>query len=287
MTARVSLLGRCLEPLAAGLWIIFLIWTAFIAVVWSCGIGQGGLGAIGNRDLRAALEWLIGIGDVLWITLAAANVHLWLAEAEGLATARRWALLVIGSAVALALLSALSGFPLGTIVYSRQLGVQLGPIPFGLPLLWFAIFISARQLVLRVWPRISQAGLAAAVGALALLTDLNLESVAAKARGWWLWKASTPAIPASLPGALDELRGLEPDAGAARFLSSQRTRGRQPPGDRPPTDCRFAPALRGLSRGQHRPLDARLTCPTGKTDRPAARAAHSSFPGRNPTGNRR
>jgi uncharacterized membrane protein len=195
MTARVSLLGRCLEPLAAGLWIIFLIWTAFIAVVWSCGIGQGGLGAIGNRDLRAALEWLIGIGDVLWITLAAANVHLWLAEAEGLATARRWALLVIGSAVALALLSALSGFPLGTIVYSRQLGVQLGPIPFGLPLLWFAIFISARQLVLRVWPRISQAGLAAAVGALALLTDLNLESVAAKARGWWLWKASTPATP--------------------------------------------------------------------------------------------
>lgn len=194
-TARPFLLSW-LEPLVAGLWIFFLVWTAFIAVIWSCGIGDGVFTkTVGNGDLRAALEWLIGVGDIVWITLAAANIHLWLAETEGLAAARRWALIVIIGVAALAALSVWSGFPLGAIRYSPPLGVKLGPVPLGLPLLWFALIIGARQTVLRVWPGAGQAQLAAAVGGLALLTDFNLEPVAAKIRGFWFWSASAPFKP--------------------------------------------------------------------------------------------
>ncbi len=195
--ARASLLSRWLEPVAAGLWIFFLVWTALIAVVWSWGIGDGVLSTtVTNGDLRAALEWLIGGGDIIWITLAAANIHLWVAETEGLSTARRWALIILSGSALLGAVSAWSSFPLGPIRYSAQLGLKLGPVPLGLPLLWYALLIGARQLVLRLNPRVGQVPLALAVGGLALLTDLNLEPVAAKVRGFWFWSANQAGAPA-------------------------------------------------------------------------------------------
>ena len=190
MGSRTSSLGRWLEPFVAGLWVFFLVWTVWIACVWSCAIGDAALERwIGNRDLRGVLAWLIGIGDIAWITLAAANVHLWLAEKEGLSTARRWALIVGGGAAALGVVSALTGWPLGAIQYSRQLGMKLGPLPIGLPLLWYALLIGARQTVLWRWPGAGQWRLALGTGVLALLADLNIEPVAAKLRGFWFWRA--------------------------------------------------------------------------------------------------
>ena len=196
MDSSVSSLGRWLEPFVSGLWIFFLVWTAWIACVWGFAIGDAALArGIGNRDLRAVLAWLIGVGDIAWITLAAANTHLWLAETEGLSTARRWALIVGGGVAALGAVSAFTGWPLGAIQYSRQLGMKLGPLPVGLPLLWFALVIGARETVLRCWPRAGQGRLALGTGALALLADVNLEPVAAKLRGFWFWRAQAPDQP--------------------------------------------------------------------------------------------
>ena len=190
MGSRTSSLGRWLEPFASGLWVYFLVWTAWIVCVWGFAIGDAVIERwIANRDLRAALEWLIGIGDIAWITLAAANVHLWLAEKEGLSTARRWAMIVGGGAAALGVVSALTGWPLGAIVYSRQLGMKLGPLPIGLPLLWYALLIGARQTVLWRWPGAGQIRLALGTGVLVLLADWNIEPVAAKLRGFWFWRA--------------------------------------------------------------------------------------------------
>jgi uncharacterized membrane protein len=188
--------ARALEPVVSGLWIFFLIWTVWIAAVWAFAIGDATVaGWTGNRDLREALGWLIAVGDVAWIILAAANIHLWLAETEGLGTARRWALIVGGGAAALGVASALGGFPLGAIQYSSQLGMKLGPLPVGQPLLWFAVVIGARQAVLRCWPGAAQWPLALATGGLVLLTDANLEPVAAKMRAFWFWRSSIPAEP--------------------------------------------------------------------------------------------
>ncbi len=189
-------MGRWLEPFVSGLWVFFLVWTAGIACVWTFALGDGALAhGLGNRDLRAVLAWLIGVGDIAWITLAAACTHLWLAENEGLSTARRWALIVGGGVAMLAVASAFTGWPLGAIQYSRQLGMKLGPLPIGLPLLWFALIIGARETVLRCWPRVGQGMLALGTGGLALLADVNLEPVAAKLRGFWFWRASVENTP--------------------------------------------------------------------------------------------
>ena len=189
------MLARWLEPLVSGLWIFFLLWTAWIACVWIFAIGDASLDGIANRDLRAVLVWIIGVGDIAWITLAAASVHLWLAETEGLATARRWALIVGGGVAALGTVSALTGWPLGAIQYSTQLGMKFGPVPVGLPLLWYALIIGARQTVLWWRPSAAPVPLALGTGALALLVDVNIEPIASKLRAFWLWRAADPAQP--------------------------------------------------------------------------------------------
>ncbi len=196
MGSRPSQLTRWLEPFVSGLWIFFLVWTVGIAAVWTFALGDAALAEwVGNRDLRAALAWLIAIGDIAWIMLAAANIYLWLAESEGLSTARRWALIVGGGAAGLGAVSAITGFPLGGIQYSQQLGMKTGPVPLGLPLLWFALLIGARQTVLRCWPGAAHWQLALGTGVLALLTDANLEPVAAKLRGFWFWRSAMPSLP--------------------------------------------------------------------------------------------
>ena len=189
-----SLLARALEPLADSLWILFLLWTAIVAVVWICGFGEAALReGIANPGLRSALEFFLASLDAAWITLGAANIYLALASEEGLATARRWALIVIAGVGVVAALSEKTAFPLGPIHYTSRLGMRVGPVPFGLPLLWFALVAGARSLVLRCAPRASHAKTALAAGMLAALADVNLEPIAWKVRAFWIW------YPASLP----------------------------------------------------------------------------------------
>jgi uncharacterized membrane protein len=133
--------------------------------------------------------------DLGWITLAAANVYFSLVEKVGLATARRWGLQILGGVVAVAWVSVATGVPLGPIRYGIPLGLKLGPVPLGLPLLWFSIIIGAREAVLRFRPRLSRALLAAGVGVLAFLSDLNLEPLAAKWRGFWFWRGGAATLP--------------------------------------------------------------------------------------------
>ncbi|MEP6672257.1 MAG: carotenoid biosynthesis protein [Chthoniobacter sp.] len=196
MSSRPAPLARGLEPFVAGLWILFVLVSLLSAAGWSFGIGEGSLErSISNQDLRAALVLLLAHADLAWITLAAANVYFSLVESLGLATARRWALLILGSVIALAWVSAATGFPLGPIRYGAPLGMKLGPVPLGLPLFWFSAIIGAREALLRFLPRLGHAALAGGVGVLALLTDLALEPLAAQWRGFWFWRGASPTLP--------------------------------------------------------------------------------------------
>jgi uncharacterized membrane protein len=194
-----SQVSRGLYPLKGGLWLLFLLWTAGMAVVWTGNIGDAQLErAIGNTDLRLTLEWLIRVGDIVWITLGAINVHGSIAGTEGIRTARRWAPMVCGGGLAVAAASALTGFPLGSIRYGTALGMKLGPVPCGVPLLWFVLVIGARSTLLRAFPRAinaSNARVGVTTGALVLLADFNLEPAAAKLRGFWFWVANPPSLP--------------------------------------------------------------------------------------------
>lgn len=183
-----SPLARALAPLIGSLWILFVIWTAIVAVVWTTGYGDAQLGAqVKNPGLRAALSLVLHALDAVWIALGAVNVYLALARAEGLTVARRWAALVLVVTFVIAGMSDLWQWPLGPVHYAGNLGVKLGPVPLAVPLLWFLIVLGARESALALLPRTSHARIAYATGFLAALTDLNLEPLAWKARAWWLW----------------------------------------------------------------------------------------------------
>jgi uncharacterized membrane protein len=191
-----SLLTRTLEPLAAGLWVLFVLVSLLVGVVWALGLGDAQLSRwVLNRELFLTLQWLFQHLDFAWITLAATNSYLCLATRDGLETARRWGLLIVLAVIALAWVSTRAGFPLGPIQYGRMLGARLGPVPLGLPLFWFAVTIGAREGLLRFFPRWSHTQIALGTGLIAILTDASLEPLAAKLRGFWFWRSSTPTLP--------------------------------------------------------------------------------------------
>ena len=204
MRSSPSLPARVLEPLAAGLWVCFVLISLAVGVVWAFSLGDAQLTRwVDNRELLLALHWLLVEQlDFLWIILAAANCYLCLAAREGLGTARRWSLAVLLAVITLAWVSNRTGMPLGPIQYGHRLGARLGPVPVGLPLFWFAAIIGAREGLLRLFPRWSHLQIALGAGFLALLTDINLEPLAAKLRGFWFWRAATTDLPPTFDAPL-------------------------------------------------------------------------------------
>ena len=63
------------------------------------------------------------------------------------------------------------------------------------------ILLCGRVLILRLWPAAPRAAVALGVAVAALLTDLNLEFVAWKVRGYWVWYPDLAGpLPAWPPG---------------------------------------------------------------------------------------
>lgn len=223
-----SPLASGLRPLEGALWIVFLLVTAVMAVVWAGDIGGHQIErAIPNAGLQATLERLLLFADLAWFTLAAVSLHQSLAEAEGLAVARHWALISFGGAALMAILSA-AGFlsPGLRTVYGGALGMKIGPVPIGVLLLWYVVVLGARETVLRIAPKASQIWLAIGAGVLVGLTGLNLENTAARFRGYWFWVVKDPPLPGLppvfQPPAGEYLAWFIFGAGILFFLREQR-----------------------------------------------------------------
>ena len=200
MLRRVSLLGLWLEPLGSILWILFLVWTGLVAVLWTTGWGEVQLDAwVKNVGLRAALVFLCKVADAVWIGLAAASAYLCVADTHGLGTARRWALIVFAGAGAIVAASVWTTWPLGSVRYTLQLGSKIGPVPAGAPLFWFAVVLGGRALWMRLFRRASHGQVAFGAGVVALLTDLNLEPLASRLRAWWFWYSPSTHEPIPPP----------------------------------------------------------------------------------------
>lgn len=196
MKASSGMLKRSLEPLAVMLWVFFVVISVATGVVWAFGIGDTQVAnSVSNKDLQMTLLWLLRWLDFTWIMLAAINVYVCLAAREGLGQVRVWTVAVFVGVLALVMASGISGLPLGRIQYSLQLGPKIGVIPIGLPFFWLAVFGGAREVALRLFPRMSYGQVALLAGVVVLLTDLSLEPLAAKARGWWFWRAHVPGEP--------------------------------------------------------------------------------------------
>jgi uncharacterized membrane protein len=175
--------------LAAVVWALFLAVTALFFLVVACELGEARVEQpVANPDLRVALVLLLRALDPAWIALAAVNVYFLTVRNEGLSTARRWALIVMGGSGVLAWLGAANPLPFGPLAFTDRAGPRIaGLLPFSVPLLWFVIVVTARCAVLRLWPRAGRWQLALGTGLLALLTDVNMEFFAWKIRAWWLW----------------------------------------------------------------------------------------------------
>ncbi len=197
MSRSPTLLARALEPLIGALWIFFLVWSAVVAALWLSG--DEAIARIGSQDLRHAATLVAKASDTFWLLLAAANLYLQLATEHGLRRARFIAFGIAAVAAALAASSAAIGDPLGSVFYTTRLGVKLGAVPLGWPLLWLIVVIGGRELAARVFPRASHGALALITGGVAVLTDLNLESIATKLRFFWFWYVAGTHQPSAPP----------------------------------------------------------------------------------------
>jgi hypothetical protein len=200
-----SFLARSLEPLVAILWGLFLLWTAWVAVVWVTAIGAASMGFVPgeppppNAELRRAVVLLAKHADVAWLALAVMNVHLVVIRAHGLATARTWLAIPLGGSLVLGLVNASFGKPFGWFFFGDALGAAPMDVAVGWVLLWAFLVVGARQAVLWARPRASHSMVAILTGVVVFVTVLNLESPARFVRGWWVWHSGSARQPAPVP----------------------------------------------------------------------------------------
>ena len=196
-----SLVSRSLEPLVAVLWGVFLVWTAWLAIVWIGPVGSGELGFVAgsppppNPELRRAILLLAENADTVWLALAVMNMHLLLTRRNGLRITRAWLLLSAGGGFALGVLNVKTGVLFGKMQFGAGLGKQLFGVALGWVLLWPALVLGAREAVLWLRPRASHVFAAAATALLVLLTEANLEWPARALRGWWAHPPDAPGVP--------------------------------------------------------------------------------------------
>ncbi len=187
-----------LEPLAAVLWGIFLVWSAWLAAVWWLPIGPVWLGFSAmpeatpppNADLRRTILLLADNADLLWLVLATANLHLHLSLTHGLSTARRWLLTTAATALVLGVLTTKCSVPFGSILFYPTLGARLLGVPAGWVLLWVVLVLAAREAAVQLRPRASHAAASALAGALVFLTAVCVLPPALMLRAWWTWAVS-------------------------------------------------------------------------------------------------
>lgn len=101
-------------------------------------------------------------------------------------------------------IGAATAIPFGPFQYMEAIGLQLGYLPWPIPLLWVAIVLNARgvaRLILRPWRKVRAYGfwLMGITIAVTVLTDVALEPFASVVKRYWLWHPTR--IPLTWGGA--------------------------------------------------------------------------------------
>lgn len=182
------------------LWRLFVIWTAVGAVVMVAGLNAANVGRwFSSPAIAPIAAQFLACADLVWMTLAAAVVYLRVAATDGLTRARVAAAIILGASATIEWIGARTGVPFGPYLYTDAFGpLILGVLPIAIPLAWTVILLGSRILVLHFRPALSRWQLSLWVALIAVSTDLNLEFIAWKARGYWIWypgDANPPAWP--------------------------------------------------------------------------------------------
>ena len=220
-----------------GSWLCFLIWTAVGFVVMPFGITTAQAHAwFDPYGLGGFAAGLLRLSDAVWMLLAAVTVYLHAVASEGLPTARRQAAAILLSSTVFEWVGARTGFPFGPYEYTENFGPRIGGVvPMAIPLAWLVVVLCGRNFLLWLRPSANRLEIAGGVALVALLTDLNLETVAWKVRGYWLWYPAQPLHPpSSWPPAQNYVSWFVLSFALALSLPSNHTlRMRQPSRWRP------------------------------------------------------
>ena len=174
--------------------LVFYVWTAVGFLVVPLNLNE--------QRLRSAitLSWitdpaarLLSGSDAVWLWLGAFTTLIALSAEVSWRKAWRCALGLGGTAMLVELTGVSTGIPFGEYVYSDRLGPRLfGILPATIPAAWFIVVVNGHAVApASRWRPLW-------VGLIALVTDLSLEIVAWKIRGYWRWYpglASTPDWP--------------------------------------------------------------------------------------------
>jgi putative membrane protein len=167
----------------------FLFWAACGLIFIVCHLTAAVIAAWAVPAwLRDFVALCLSTGDPILILLAFANTHLHAARQWTPPQARRRALIVLISSLAIETLGTLTGFPFGAYAYTDLFGPSLGVVPLTIPLAWHVVLTNALFLVRSVVPhgsRLVEAGLA---GRLVTLYDFILEPFATSVKGYWRWQ---------------------------------------------------------------------------------------------------
>ncbi len=181
--------GSNLSPVARRLWLIFVVWSGIGGLVMFLGVSATD---IVDAEAKPQIFFFLDIfdrhADAVWMFLAAAALFAFLVPAWG-ESVTWWQLLFIGGVTGMIeTVGVLTGFPFGDYSYTDRYGLRLfGTLPLAIPFAWFVVVASGGAAVRSLAPRAGRGVRALAVATIALVTDLNLEPIAWKLRGYWVW----------------------------------------------------------------------------------------------------
>ncbi len=186
-------LKQALAASGSVVWPVFLVWTAVGFVIMPLNPTE--------EMVREWITWpaaegiavsILWAADAVWMILAAITVYLCLVATEGIGRARLIAGVVLVGSGAIEIVGELTDFPFGPYDYSDRFGWKLfGILPIAIPMAWLVVVAGGRHLMLWLYPQAPRLLHAAGVAIVALGTDLLLEPVAWKFRGYWTWYPGT------------------------------------------------------------------------------------------------
>lgn len=133
----------------------------------------------------------INTGDPILILLAFANTHANAARQWTPARARRWALILLASSLAIETLGVSTGLPFGHYNYTGRFGPMIGVVPLTIPLAWYVVVTNAFFLA-GLATRDRSFGFQVALTALlCTVYDFILEPFATGTKQYWIWQSGS------------------------------------------------------------------------------------------------
>ncbi len=161
------------------------LWLPFLVYLW---IFPWSIGLVALNKVPPGTEWMAsvllvlgGLVGAVWLAVNFGTVRAGLASAAILAGS--WLLEAVGVT---------TGLPFGRYSYTEQLILKIGPVPLGIPFAWLMIVLAAYFTTQLCWPKAGRILWVPVGAALALLSDLIMEPVAAGVLDYWGWQAQGP-----------------------------------------------------------------------------------------------